>query len=210
MNEDTALRVVTALVQRQIGLFAAFAGQDVDEVVAVVLLGVREAWPSYDPAYAQSTFITNVAQRRIADHFRKLSRLAAREGRAAEMAPTATAARGMALVEWDHDLPMDEWLAGVYAAARRTITKRQRQGRRYYNFAQVVGVAALMYRLNLSVRGCRDMLADRPELAAALRFRHVPSHGWFQGAKKVCTHFAENFGQRGDRLRGDRETAIPA
>jgi hypothetical protein len=52
----------------------------------------------------------------------------------------------------------------------------------------VAATAALMERLDLSIRGVRDLLLEREDLCRALRLRHVPAASWFVAASKFRAH----------------------
>jgi hypothetical protein len=61
----------------------------------------------------------------------------------------------------DPDVPLVDWLAGVYRASRTFYTGgRHKQGRRFYNAAQIQAIGALALRLKLSSRGCRQVLLE--------------------------------------------------
>jgi hypothetical protein len=79
---------------------------------------------------------------------------------------------------------MDAWLGAVYGAARKKYgPKFRRRGRRFYNVAQLVAIAALRMRLKLSYRGTVEYLRARPDVCRALHLRKVPSFVWIRAGQ---------------------------
>lgn len=188
---DQTIGMVRAAVIRKLPLFAPWPDIDRDDLMQDALASVHRASAAYDGSRGSwSTFVGMVAGRRLIDIWRSLARRTTRE--------TAYAADRHGTHHFDDDptdtdVPLDEWLSELYGLARRHITHaRYRQGRRYFNIAQVFAVGMMMESRGLSLRACRMLFLDNAALCKAVRFRHVPSHGWFQGAAQVCTDFLEN------------------
>ena len=99
--------------------------------------------------------------------------------------------------EPDADPMLTDWLRTIYASLKQRLDEpRQRQGRRFFNVAQVVAVGLLMEREGFNVRECRAVFLTRPDLCRAARFLHVPSPSWFAQARDVSDGFLARRGAR--------------
>lgn len=188
-DEQAATAMVRAAVKRKRGMFSHYADLSDEDLVQSVLIEVRKAFPTFNPAKATfSTWVGMVAGRRLIDAWRHRDRQANRDAIGAVREKTV----GPPEIDDgpDPEPQLHEWLREVYQAARRTFTeKRLRQGRRFHNVAQEVACCLLMEKLGLSSRGAEALFKDRPDLKAAVRFLHVPTQSWFVRAGEVASLF---------------------
>lgn len=196
-----AERIIRALARKQLGLFQSFPEYDLDYIASEGMFGAMRQWSQYDPTQSQpQTFIQQRAATAIIDLHRrakagknKLKRLyrvttdadMQHEDEAPDEAESDTI-----------EQPLAEWLVEVQANARKTFgVKRYRRGRKFYAMPQLIALAALMKKYDLSARACVRMLAEREDLRISLKLRRVPSHDSLTRAMHALeafheTHFA--------------------
>ncbi len=193
-DEVSARRLVTSVATVDIRLFAGFADVDRDDLVQIGLTAAQSAiLRTWNPAAGSSwaNFVAGVAHRRNLDELKRCVRRRAREHRFAQMRPEAVGPPELHFAEWDKDVPLHEWLQGVYTAAKRVYTSaRWRRGRRYYNVAQLIAIATLKYRLGptVSFRSLHQMLVDDKRLRVACHLRTTPS---YNSIHRAMAHLAE-------------------
>jgi hypothetical protein len=181
---ELANRLVRAMVANpQIQTLISMLGEDEDDVVSAGVMYALEQWPKFDPDLAQpQTFIQQRANSGVYNLLRKSG------------AQDRTEQRSMGLLHKpDKNRDECDWLAETYEAAKRVYTARRfRQGRKFYNIAQLVSLAALMQRKNLTCRGCREYLSDREDLMTVVRLRRLPSKNFFNRAMHALADFGRN------------------
>lgn len=200
-DERLAKALADAAVARKFGMFAHFRDLGRDDLEQEALTAIHRAFPTFDPDKASfSTWASMVAGRRLIDIYRTRARQAGREGVYASLTPSEQESPIDALLtglDSPGDVfPLDvaEWLRSIYYQAKRMLTApRHRRGRRYFSPGQAMAAAFLMEREGLTTRGAVEFFRARPELAEAIRFRHVPSHYWFWQAQELLTEILENF-----------------
>ncbi len=153
-----------------------------DLVSEGIARAVRD-WPTFNPTKAQpQTFLYMSIRAGIFDYLR-------REGSQSRRVQ-AFAAGGT--VKQDKSRELADWLADVYAAAKRMYgASHLRQGRRLHEAPQLIAVAALMEHEQLSSRGCARLLATRDELRAILRMDRLPHWTWINKARKLAKRCAQ-------------------
>lgn len=195
--DDTAVRVVTALVNDKLQLFRAYKSQyDRDELVSEGVTAALRAWPRFNPQYNPSTFIHKVARDRLRDLKKMADARKRRESRSHEIRPQFQPAPEIGVeLEFDVSTPLDRWARSIYQNAKRAYTGRKyRQGRRFFNIAQVVAVAAVRRRLKRSCRETAELLRDDKPLRNALHLFMPPSKSWVAESCK----FVEKMGLFGE------------
>jgi DNA-directed RNA polymerase specialized sigma24 family protein len=166
---------------------------DVEDVVQECIADCLRGWHRYDPARGRpTTFAARICWCTVVT----LSRHAA--ARPAWRAPEefdAPAPEIDELPEEFSDVPLRDWLAQIYAAAKLyRPPARYRRGRRFYNVAQVIALSYLQRRLKLSIRGMRQVLEQRPDLAAAVKLRRrIPGYHWLQRCVQLGSVFQSEF-----------------
>lgn len=179
-DDELARRIATAAVEKKgkagkVGLFAAYKDLNNDDLVQDCITAIFEDWPSYNPQYAPSTYMTMIAERHLLDVSRRRSSERRRQ-RAAAVADVSFDDLVAGKADYA-DGTIAEWVAHVYAAARKKYTaKRWRNGRKFYNVAQYVAIAALCHRLKLTIRACETYLTEKQDVRDALKLHRVPTY----------------------------------
>lgn len=172
--ERQTLALLRQMAKRRIVLFTPFHEWQPEDLVQEALLAVLKAAPSFDRGTARwSTFAYNVGGRRVLDLWKVRSRQHARE-------------QAMAKPAECHDPEAEDladWcLAQRLLARERYGVKLVKVGRHFYRVDRVAAIVLLQDRLRLSADALRDVLSRRPDLLAALGFRHTPGRRLFQDA----------------------------
>lgn len=157
-----------------------------EDLASEALKGVLRAWPNYNPAWAQSTFITQVAACRIKDVQRKHGRRLKVEF--SLTAETMDLRRAPSPVNQPHDRTAPEpedladWLGQTYRFIRSIFVsgnlplRTPGMNKRYPDRAQRAALLLLMQKLACSSRGLVLVLDQRPALLAAIRMERTPHH----------------------------------
>ncbi len=198
--EETAGRLVNGVVVKNRELFKHYHDIGIQDMISDVLMDLRREFPSYNPKYAFSTWVTMVAKCRLIDRCRRRARVAEREAVYAggkQFANDGTSrigdqgTRRVPVYEADEVLDpepaepetvdgeavggdgeqtLSEWLHTVHVYARRLTQSPEHRARRTYDAAQVLTIKALQRKMNLTVRGMRGLFEDRQDLCNVVGF----------------------------------------
>jgi DNA-directed RNA polymerase specialized sigma24 family protein len=200
-DEPLARKIARRVAQRKLPMFFHFKDLSLDDLTQEGVAGIVRKHADWDSTLsALTSWYYLLASRRLLDLHRARTRIADNEGKAATLAPTEGWDDLDAIdqtLEGEADAPalaVEDWLRSIYQHARRSLTAgRYRQGRRFYNVAQVVAVGLFHERMGSTLRGSRQAFLDNREFAAAVHFRHVPGVTWFHGASEVRTRIFSTF-----------------
>lgn len=189
-DELRAFKIVSGMVKKHRGLFAAFPEFDRDDLISEGLIAARAAWPAYDCwKSAASNFIFRVAHRHLISKYRSVNAERIRERKVSRLRPEAGKAsfNDLMIAQYDPTRTLAEWLVIVYAGCRKAFPRKKfHQGRRYYNLAQLAAIAALMQRTKMSIRACEWTLSQREDLRMALNLKRPPKrHSIHNGMKAL-------------------------
>jgi hypothetical protein len=194
-DEGRVRALASDIAKRKRGLFAGLPEFSRDDLISEVVQAARENWHKLDCfKSAASTFIYTIGQRRLISLQRTAWRNRKRERAVSDRRPEDYLPPELLTQEIPTDMPLAEWLRAVCLAARR-VFGTMRAGQHFYSRDKLIGIAALAARKNLSVRGCRMMISQQPDIRHALHLTDIPS--------VTAIHFAITF------LKRHVETASP-
>lgn len=216
-NEERARKIATALVRRTLPLFASLHEYGFEDLVAEALSAMRCNWHRFNPWKSQAgTFAYNIGHRHLISMYRtswrdkkrgrkyERERVVRHDEAEQEMGylPAAILESGPI----DTKVPVAQWLDAVCLAARRAYAGRPRQGGGY-QLDQLVGMAALMARMNFTPRKVCYLLKHRPDLRKILRLKAVPGYCTVWRAADVLTRLLET---RPEMPGGEEVETLPA
>lgn len=204
---EAASPIVRALCAQKMGMFACFRDIGLEDLYQEVMKGVLVAMSRPRSRFNHrkarfATWVGMITTRRLIDVGRHRGRQAKREAHYAEAnwgTEPVTESTPLDILTADEPgepQPLADWLGTIYSLAKRALGGKHRHGRHFFNLSQVLCVGLLMERESLSVIDVRELFEQRPDLAKACRFMHVPSLSWFRDAAELSGTYLARPGVR--------------
>jgi hypothetical protein len=213
--------VVTTVAKRKLPIFAAFPDVQRDDLIQVGLLAVHQRIGLDAAAGKPSSWVYNVAQCGMIDLHRKRTAMGQHDAAYAAMKPGDV----VEVIDppdeepevWEGELigntwvanaaPLVEWCEAVRRGALNAYgSQLQHVGRkrpRIYRVAQIGPLALLMARLGVGAMGARWVLLRRPDVLAALGWKHTPGRQMFEDAEWLMRRGES--AQRRDDVEAERD-----
>lgn len=196
-NAELATQVITRLVignDRKPGLIRKFSNHPefrVEDLVSEGMIGALRDWHEYDPLKsAPQTFIYQRAYTAIMDLGRNV-KSARNKIKRLKMRLTEEHQEGPEVIEPD-DMPLAAWIVWFHGQVRKHFNGAEyRKGRKEYKMSQLITIAGMMQRFDMSSRRTVKMLGEREDVREALKLNKVPSHDMLIRAARCLKEFGK-------------------